>query len=151
MAPVKEKQRRSQEESYRRRDTSMSRLLFSCSSRLRIRIEDASLSCKYLHLVFASALCFVICCAGKMRPCSDDGDKFVQLLFCVTHIPRRPLRPSATRTLRSWRDIPDWKKVVCPKIRAFPKSQEFPPPLSETSGIWVDILDSKDSGVAIRI
>ena len=86
-----------------------------------------------------------------MRPCSDDGDKFVQLLLCVTHIPRRPLRPSATRTLRSWRDIPDWKKVVCPKIRAFPKSQEFPPPLSETSGIWVDILDSKDSGVAIRI
>ena len=101
MAPVKEKQRRSQEESYRRRDTSMSRLLFSCSSRLRRRIEDGPLSCKYLHLVFASALCFVICCAGKMRPCSDDGDKFVQLLLCVTHIPRRPLRPSATRTLRS--------------------------------------------------
>ena len=106
----------------------------------RRRIEDAPLSCKYLYLVFgrASVLCDLLC--RKNASLHGQGTNLSPSV-CVAYIPRRPLRPSATRTLRSWRGIPDWRTEKLPQGSAVPKS--VPPKIP---GIPHDCLRPPESG-----
>ena len=75
-----------------------------------------------------------------------DGDKFV----CVSHIPRRPLRPAApSHTLKLWGDIPDLEaaggpKSLPPKIPGIP--QDCLRPLESRWISWIQKILEWQSG-----
>ena len=142
MSPVKKKQRRRSRESWRQTSRYL-RVKTPLQLLVKIR-EDALRMLLYLANIFIlsfwpeSVLCDLLC--RKNASLHGQGTNLSPSV-CVAYIPRRPLRPSATRTLRSWRGIPDWRTEKLPQGSAVPKS--VPPKIP---GIPHDCLRPPESG-----
>ena len=138
----------------RRRDTFVSRLLYSCSS----RYEKTHWGCSSILQISPSCLCPSISALWSVvqEKCvlAWTGDKFVPLCLRNLH-PKEAIEAIGhphLEVVRKHSRLEDREAATrqCPKIRASQNPRNSPR-LSETFGIWVDILDSEDSGVAIWI